>query len=431
MKLRVFPSILEGTVKAPSSKSYTHRAIVLSSLAEGESKVECPLLAEDTWATINACKELGATVKKEETTLKISGNENPMTPQNVIDVENSGTTLRLMTSVSSLIPNGYTILSGDVSIRQRPMQPLLDAMHRLGVECWSTRLNGLPPIIVKGGGISGGEVEIDGKISSQFISGILLASARAENKVKIMIRGRQVSKPYIEMTIATMKHFGGDVKTYNDNIYMIQPKQHYQPRNFKVPGDFSSASLMLAFGILSGGKVTVENLELNLPQGDQRIVELLRTLGVSVEVNWSGGFVSASGGIAFRGGTFDLSDTPDLLPVIAVLALKAEGKVRIEGVEHTRFKESDRIAVISRELRRIGCEVDEFRTGLIVEARRELKGGNLDAHGDHRLFMAFVAAAQSTGKECVVDGLESVAVSYPSFLEDLRSIGCEFEVIEE
>ncbi|MCP8319983.1 MAG: 3-phosphoshikimate 1-carboxyvinyltransferase, partial [archaeon] len=194
--------------KAPSSKSYTHRAIVLSSLASGRSRVNRPLLARDTIATIKACQALGSSIDRKEDYLYVEGNPNLKTPDDIINVENSGTTMRLITAIASLIPKGYSIITGDESIRSRPMQPLLSALSSLGVECYSSRQNGLPPIIVKGGGIKGGEVQIRGDISSQFISALLVATPKAKNETLIRVYGKTVSRPYIDATLNMMRIFG-------------------------------------------------------------------------------------------------------------------------------------------------------------------------------------------------------------------------------
>jgi len=429
LKLKVFPSKLDGIVKAPPSKSYTHRAIMLAGLAEGKSIIENPLISRDTIATIDACRALGIEIEELDSSLNITGKGMLTIPQNIIDVGNSGTTLRLITAISSLISDGYTVLTGDNSIRSRPMQPLLDALNGLGVECWSTKMNGFPPIVVKGGGMLGGNVEIFGEISSQFISGILIASQESKEEVSLDIRGKQVSIPYIDSTIEIMKYFGGDVKSNPGRNYRVLGKSHYESTDFKIPGDFSSASIIIATAVLSGGSVELENLNFSLPQSDHHIVKILEMLGIPHKLEASKGRLFVSGGVSLKEGVFNLSDSPDLVPIVAALALKAEGRVVIEGVEHVRFKESDRISILSNQLRRVGCETIENKSGLEIKAPSELKGASLDAHGDHRLFMTFVAIALATGEECIIDGLESIDISYPSFLEDLRKLGGIFQVI--
>ncbi|NWG09489.1 MAG: 3-phosphoshikimate 1-carboxyvinyltransferase [Nitrososphaerales archaeon] len=425
--IRVIPSELCGKVKVPPSKSYTHRAIVLSSLASGRSKVNKPLLARDTIATIEACKAFGASIEKMGDRLQIDGKDILNAPSDIIDVENSGTTMRLVTAIASLVKKGYSIITGDESIRSRPMQPLLSALSSLGVKCYSSRQNGLPPIIVRGGGIRGGEAEIRGDISSQFVSALLVATPKAKSKTSITVHGKTVSKPYIDATLTMMRIFGGKVVRKGYSEYTIEPNQDYRPTDFVVPGDFSSASLLIASALLSGGEVTLENLNFSLPQADMHILDILERMGADFETNKSEGGITLSGDKELRGGDFDLSDSPDLLPVLSIIALKARPRVVIRGVEHARFKETDRISILVKELSKLGANVQELRDGMIVEYCEDLKSCSLDAHGDHRLFMALFAAAMASSRPCIVEGLESVDVSYPSFIKDMKSLGAIVE----
>ncbi len=427
MSVKVFPSDLHGKVKAPPSKSYTHRAVVLSSLASGRSRINKPLLARDTIATIKACQALGSLIDKKEDYLQIEGNPNLKTPDDVINVENSGTTMRLITAMASLAPEGYSIITGDDSIRSRPMQPLLSALLSLGVDCCSSRQNGLPPIIVRGGGIKGGEAEIRGDISSQFISALLISTPKAKNKTLIKVHGKTVSRPYIDATLSMMKIFGGTAIHKNYKEYVIPPKQDYHQSDFDVPGDFSSASLLIAFALLAGKKVTIENLNFSLPQADMRILDILENIEADFNVNRPKGEITLSGGKILKGGEFDLSDSPDLLPVLSVIALKARPKIIIKGVEHARFKETDRISILAKELRKLGAKVQELRDGIVVEYCEKLKGCSLNPYGDHRLFMAFCAAAMASSEPCIIEGLESVDISYPDFIKDIRSLGAIIE----
>lgn len=425
--VKVFPSDLHGRVKAPPSKSYTHRAIVLSSLASGKSRINKPLLARDTIATIKACQALGSLIDKKGDCLLIEGNPNLKTPDDVINVENSGTTMRLITAMASLVPKGYSIITGDDSIRSRPMQPLLSALSSLGVECYSSRQNGLPPIIVKGGGIKGGETWMRGDISSQFISALLISTAKAKSKTLIKIHGKTVSRPYIDATLIMMKIFGGNAIHKNYKEYIIPPQQDYHPSDFDVPGDFSSASLLIAFALLAGEKITIENLNFSLPQADMRILDLLEKIEADFSFDRSKGEIILSGGKILKGGEFDLSDSPDLLPVLSVIALKARPKTIIKGVEHARFKETDRISILAKELRKLGAKVQELQDGIMIEYCEKLRGCSLNSYGDHRLFMAFCAAATASPEPCIVDGLESVDVSYPDFIKDIKSLGAVIE----
>lgn len=411
-------STIDGTITCPPSKSYTHRAIAIASLANGESVVSNVLLSRDNLATIDGCKILGSKLTQQDRTFTIVGRNKFDTGDREINAENSGTTIRLLIAMSALVEDGKTTLTGDESLRKRPMQPLLDALKKLGVE--STSTNGKPPVVVKGGGIRGGSTEINGSVSSQFISALLISCIYADKDVEIEVRGEQVSKPYIDATIATMQKFGASIENNYYMHYRIK-QQQYKPAKFVVPADFSSAAMMLAAGALAGN-ITVEGLNFELPQADAKIVDILHDMGVYIKMDKAKGSISVEAPEKLEGDTFNLQNTPDLLPVVSVLALKSKNKVTIKGVAHARVKETDRIANIAAELKKLGAAVEEFDDGLSISVKDRLKNASLNAYDDHRLFMAFCLASLLTEK-CVVDGLESVDVSYPNFVDDLRRVG--------
>lgn len=416
-------STISGTVRCPPSKSYTHRAIAIASLANGESTITNTLLSRDNLATINACKKLGSKLIQKDRTIIIVAGRNRFDPGNrEIDAENSGTTIRIMIAMSALVEEGKTTLTGDESLRKRPMQPLLDALKQLGVD--STSTNGMPPVVVKGGGIRGGYTEIKGDVSSQFISALLISSIYADRDVEIAVKGDQVSKPYIDATLATMQRFGVKIDNKYYTNYRVK-RQQYKPTKFDIPSDFSSAAMMLAAGALAGD-VTVEGLNFELPQADAKIVDILHDMGAYVKMNKAKGTVRVEAPERLEGDTFNLQNTPDLLPVVSILALKAKKKVTIKGVAHARVKETDRIANIVMELKKVGAEVEEFEDGLSIRVSGKLKNASLNAYNDHRLFMAFCIASLLTDK-CVIDGLESVDVSYPTFVDDLRKLGADIK----
>jgi 3-phosphoshikimate 1-carboxyvinyltransferase len=221
--------------------------------------------------------------------------------------------------------------------------------------------------------------------------------------------------------------FGGNATHKNYRDYVIPPNQDYHSTDFDVPGDFSSASLLIASGLLAGKKVTIENLNFSLPQADMHIIDILERVEADFSVDKAKGEIILSGGKILKGGEFDLSDSPDLLPVLSIIALKARPMITIKGVEHARFKETDRISVLAKELRKFGASVQELQDGIVVEYCEELKGCSLDAHEDHRLFMAFCAAAMASSEPCVIEGLESVDISYPDFIKDVKSLGAIME----
>jgi 3-phosphoshikimate 1-carboxyvinyltransferase len=419
--IQIKKSVISGVIRCPSSKSYSHRAIAIGSLTNGNSVIRNVLLARDTLATIAACRSLGANIKHENGNLYIEGKTGLEPPENVINVENSGTTLRLVTVMSSLVTKGFTVITGDESLRKRPMQPILDALIQLGVRSYSTKMNGCAPLIVKGGGIRGGIALVDGRTSSQFVSALLISCIYADSKVIIKINGGQVSKPYIESTLATMEAFGVTIDRYHHYSEYHIENMKYSPTVFEIPADFSTAAFILSAGVLAGDSLTVQGLNFKMPQGDSRIIDILRAMGGKINVDKEKGEVVVSRCDVLEGGQFDLTDTPDLLPAVSVLALRARSQVRISGIAHARLKESDRVANISSELAKLGALIKQQNDEILITPPKILKNACLESFNDHRLFMAFTIASMLTEKSTVT-GAESVDVSYPTFIEDLRKL---------
>lgn len=423
-RIVVSKSKLSGRVVCPPSKSYTHRAVFIASLAKGNSHILNPLISRDTLATIEACRAFGVKINRTEHKLIISGKKTFKIPDNVINVENSGTTMRFVTAISSLIKDGYVVITGDESIRKRPMRQLLLALRQLSINCFSTRKNDRAPILVEGGGINGKNVTMDGSISSQFISAILIAGACARYQIFLEVTGKQVSRSYITSTINVISKFGGKINYSSDyKKYQIY-NNGYVATTFNIPGDFSTAALLLAAGTLVGPQITVTNLDFALPQGDSKIIEILNKIGSNIIVDRKKGIVISYETKELTGGEFDLSDTPDLLPVVAILALKSRNPVRIYGVAHTRYKETNRLKIIASELRKLGANTRLLPDEITISSAKKLKNAILDSHNDHRLFMAFSIAAMMT-KKSVVDGKESVDISYPTFLHDMKMLGAK------
>ena len=430
-KLEISKSFLEGNVKSPPSKSYTHRAIAIASLAEGKSTINNPLISRDTIATISGCKMLGIKIGKANENvncIEIEGKNQFETPKDIINAENSGTTIRILTSMAALVKNGYTILTGDESLKTRPMKPLISALNQLGVQAFSSNEKNTPPLIVKGGGIKGGLVSIEGGISSQFISSLLISSIYGLTDIEIRVTGKQVSIPYITSTIETMKKFGVSIKHDREYLNYYITNTRYRPTNFTIPGDFSSASLIIAAGVLCGGKITIEGMNFHYPQGDMQIIDIVRKMGGHITINKDKGEVSVYGSNSLEGIECNLVNCPDLLPAVSIISLKARNPVRIFGISHARFKETDRISIITKELRKMGVDISEKEDGLLLNPVRCLKNVEFDSHNDHRLFMAFTIASMLT-KKSMVRGAESIDVSYPSFIHEIKRLGANVNLI--
>lgn len=426
ISIRIEKSRISGTLRCPSSKSYTHRAIAIASLAKGKSVINMPLLSRDTFATLSASSALGAKINQQGSRLNVAGEQTLYAPENIINAENSGTTLRIFAVMAALVKKGFTILTGDASLRKRPMQPVLDALTQLGVECYSSQMNGFAPLLIRGGGIHGGNISIDGNISSQFLSSLLISTIYAKSPVSIRVRGQQVSKPYIKSTIAVMKKFGVTIDYEKDFLEYYIEKKKYRPTEFDVPADFSAAALLLSAGVLAGRSITLKGLDFSLPQADSKILEILRDMDVEISVNKNRGEVKVVGSEIIEGGSFDLIDSPDLLPVVSILALKARSPVKVTGIAHARLKETDRVANISSQIKKFGATVIEEKDKLLITAPRAPRNSTIQTFNDHRLFMAFTIASLLTEKS-VVEGAEHIDVSYPNFLLDLIKLGAKID----
>ena len=421
MNCKVEKSKLSGNLVCPPNKSYTHRAIFLAVLAGNNSKVDNVLFSDDTAATINACKNFGAQIEQKDSAIivKKSIGKGKLVPE--INAENSGTTIRIASGIASLFSEEIT-LTGDSSLQNRPMQPLLDALESIGAKCSST--DGKPPIKITGK-IMGGNVTIPGNFSSQFISALLISAPLTEKGVDLEIEGNLVSKPYLDATISTMRHFGVKVQTLIPyKRYNIAP-QIYKPSEFTVPIDFSSLALLLSAAVLCGENFVIKGNIGNLPQGDEVFIDILEKLGVKVTIKDDK--ISIQSPEKLNGGRFDLSDSPDLLPPLAILSLKSSSPIEIVNVKHARLKETDRIAIVSRELVKLGIIVEEKEDGLILNKSNNLKGGSLNSENDHRLFMAFCIAGMYVG-DCTITDPESVKVSYPNFIVEMKKIGAKISI---
>jgi len=434
MNAAVQRSRIEGEIIAPPSKSYTHRAITIASLAK-KSEIFYPLLSGDTEATINAAKCLGATVEVaveregQAKKIMVEGTEGrPDTPEDVINAENSGTTLRFFTAVAALC-EGAAVITGDASLRKRPNLPLLKALNELGSEAFSTKGDGTAPIVVKGR-LTGGETTIDASISSQFMSALLIACPLAA-KDSYILANNLSSVPYMRMTTEVLEQAGIEVSfsrlsSSNDYSFHVEGGRSYDLRRFTVPGDFSSSSYLLAAAAITDSELKVKNL-FPSAQGDSRIVGLLEEMGAKIKWNKEEGIVEVNGtqSVGLKGVKVNMRENPDLVPTIAVLAAVAEGSTEITGVAHLRYKETDRLKFLAEELTEMGVRIKEKEDGLLIEGKEKLKAARVYSHEDHRLAMALCIAALSARGETVVEEAGCANISYPSFFEDMRDLGAD------
>lgn len=429
MRLTATRSQLAGSVEIPGSKSHTIRAVAIASLADGTSTIRKPLVAADTTAAVNAYGLLGARITGQDTWAVSGVGGTPIVPKRAIDVANSGTTLYIALG-SAALADGVTELTGDDQIRRRPAQPLIDALNALGADIRSTLGNGAAPITARGP-MTGGKIRLDGSKTSQYLTSLLLNCPLANGDTVIEVENL-VERPYVEMTLAWLEDQGIEVRNDEFERFTIPGKQSYRAFEKPIPADFSSATFFLCAAAITGSDLTLLGLDMNDTQGDKAVVDILRQMGVQVEQKVappsSGG---AGGGLRvmsrpLRGDTFDLGDTPDALPALAVTACFAEGETRLVNVAQARLKETDRISVMREELSKMGADIEELPDGLVIRGSR-LHAAEVDGHHDHRAIMALTAAGLAVDGETVVSTAEALDVTFPTFVELMRSVGANID----
>jgi 3-phosphoshikimate 1-carboxyvinyltransferase len=429
MNLKIYRTEkVKGIITAPPSKSYTHRAIIMASLANGISHIKRPLISEDTISSIDACRTLGGNLDLEQNNeiLKIEGCF-PFKPRdNNINTKNSGTTIRIITALCGYYPGTITI-TGDKSIQKRPMGPLLSSLSDLGVNSNSKYDNDCPPIIIKGPSYLGGETSIPGDISSQFITALLIASPLANNNSIVKIKKPIKSKPYILITLECLNKFGIKIiHNYNLDRFEIKGKQSYLPFDYKIPGDFSSAAFMLALAAITNSQLTLNNLKMSSPQGDKKIIPILKRMGCEIKTDKDNDSITIEASNELKGIKLNMSDIPDLFPVICVLGTFARGKTILFGAKHLRYKESDRIKAMYNELSKLNVNIKENEDGVEIIGPNNIKPAKLNVYNDHRIAMALTILAVKSN-EIIIPNIEISNISYPGFINNLENIGVNLD----
>lgn len=403
---------IHGRVSPPPSKSHTHRALFLASMADGRSNISNCLLSADTLATIDACRGMGAIIRMTGTDAAIDGGE-LSAPKEPVDAKNSGTTMRIFSGLCSMFSEPVTI-TGDDSLKKRPMGPLLDALSSCGVECASNR--GLPPVTIRGPN-RGGEVRIRGDVSSQFITSLLLAGPMLEHGSIVTVDGSMVSAPYLDVTTHMMRLFGANVERDGD-VFRIEGGG-YTPYDYHIPADFSSAAFPMVAAAL-GGDCMVEGMDPDDPQGDKKIIDILRRAGADVSFENGCARISKN---RLNGCEIDMGSVPDLFPITAVLLSVSKGDSVLYGAPQLRYKESDRIETTVRMINALGGSAEGTEDGCIIHGKERLAGGTVEHLGDHRIMMSAAVASIMCDGPVLMSDPECAAVSYPGFAESMRSIG--------
>jgi len=425
LSYRVKPSGLQGEISIPPSKSHTLRAILFAAFARGVSTISNYLPSPDTNAMLAACRLLGAKIEVSPHRLMIRGFAGkPSTPSQVIDAGNSGQVLRFIAAVSSLC-EGYTVITGDDSIRtNRSMQPLLDGLNGLNVFAKSTQNNGFAPVII-GGNLSGGITRLSGE-DSQPVSALLIAGSFAPHPTRIEVT-HPGETPWIDLTLAWLKRLGITCHHQNYQVYELLGCADYPGFNYTVPGDFSSCAFPVAAALVTRSNILVKNLDWEDVQGDKALFTLLQASGAHMEImpNMQQMRVYESG--LNLASELVVNAFIDAVPILAVLACFSAQQTQLKGAGIARQKESDRLACMTQELRKMGADIDELDDGLSIRPAR-LRGAVVNSHHDHRIAMALTVAAMAASGESVIENVACVNKSYPDFAGAMQTLGALVEV---
>ena len=420
---------LHGSIRIISSKYHFTRAMIMGSLAHGRTTITdaSGAFVGKMTSTTDNITAFGPTIEFTEDTCFIDGGDY-RTPGDVIDVDNSGTTLQFLLGVAAASP-GWTVFTGDESLRRRPMKSLLDSLFSLGIHCYSAQGDGTAPIIVRGGGFAGGETEISGFIS-QWLSGVLICAPLSRDGVTVRLTDTLREKPYIDMTLQMLETFGIEYDASRaPDVYVVPGGQTYKPTSLTIPGDFCVASVpMVAAAITPGSDITLQNLDMTSIHPEKRIVDVMLEMGADLTVDAAANTIRVRGSKPMHGVEIDVTHSPDLVPILSVLGCFAEGTTRIVNGEHVRYKESDRIASMM-ELVKIGARIEERPDGLDIVGIDGYRGSaTLDSYLDHRVATALSVAGLKGDQEITVSRAEKFAMSYPGFVDDMNGLGASLSV---
>lgn len=412
---------LSGDVRLPGSKSISNRALLLAAMAEGRTRLVNLLHGDDTRVMLDALAALGIDIAPDGEDLVIEGVDGPLVTDGrraQLHLGLAGTAFRPLTAALTL-GNGEFELDGVPRMRERPIAPLVDALTALGADIEYTGSAGHPPLRVRGCGLDGGDVAIDGSLSSQFLTSLLLAAPLAKGPVNVRVAGELVSKPYVNITLDLMRRFGVDVEAVSGYRGFRIPATGYRsPGSYLVEGDASSATYFLAAGAIRGEGVRVHGIGADSIQGDLAFAHVLQAMGARVTLH--AGTIEAAPG-RLRGIQADLNHIPDAAMTVAVLALFAEGRTRIDNIYNWRVKETDRLDAMTRELGKLGAVVEEGRDYLAIDPPAQLRTATISTYGDHRMAMCFSLAALG-GVSVTLDDPDCVAKTFPDYFEVFSSL---------
>jgi len=427
MKLTVEKSTLRGSAPIPGSKSHTIRAVAIASLADGESTIRDPLMSGDTLSAVACYRAFGAEIDTSNPgAWKVKGTGGVIRPPDrVIDVGNSGTTLRCAVSSAALVSQADTIrFTGDAQIQQRPIGPLLQSLNQLGAKAVSERDDGRAPLAISGK-LKGGKTDIE-CVTSQYLSSLLLATPLAEEDTEIEVT--LLNEPdYVRITLDWLDK--QEIAYLNQGLrhFRVAGRQRYRAFDLPIPADFSSATFFLCAGAILDADVTLTGLDFSDSQPDKAVAEYLKQMGADIAIDKRTVRIKRS---PLEGIEIDMNRTPDALPAMAVTAAFAKGTTKLLNVPQARNKETDRIACMAAELNKMGVETEELPDGLIVHHCANPKAADLDGHSDHRIVMALSVASMALDNPSRIDTAEAIDVTFPEFVPLMNSLGARMKLTE-
>lgn len=398
-------------ISAPPSKAHTLRALFLSALADGKTTLNNPLLADDQKIAIKNLSRLGALFSIQDNQVIVQGTSGKRIPiSDTLYVGNSGVSCRFLTAIAPIISDGPVKIDGDPAMQKRPLNQLLTALTPIGI--FSESKTGCPPVTLYCENFSGGSTTVQGNISSQYLSAILLAAPFAKKDVVVSIRGELKSQPYVLITIEMMSAFGAEVEV-NDSTYRVKAGCHYHSlESFDIEGDYSNSSYFFAAAAITGKTVTVDNLSPESLQGDKEILDILQKFGCRLDHQNDSVTLT---GAPLKGISVNMKHTPDIIPTVAVVAAFAKGTTEINDIAHLRYKETDRLAAVMNELGKMGIHTRTDGNTLWVQGGSP-KGADIHTYNDHRIAMAFSVAKLKVPEVNILNP-ECVSKSFPNFFD--------------
>jgi 3-phosphoshikimate 1-carboxyvinyltransferase len=419
MQITSIPHALNASVRVPGSKSLTNRALLISALASGRTRLTNALFSDDSCYFAKALQALGFDVQldeaHEEMIVTGLGGKIPAVKADLF-IGNAGTAARFLTAFLAL-GNGTFILDGDSRMRERPIGDLVHALNQLGVELETT--NNCPPVEIFAKGLPGGKTRIAGDISSQFLSALLMVAPCASDPVEIEVITELNSKPYVDMTIAIMKDFGVEIERHGYERFIIQPSFFSPVSSYRIESDASAASYFFAAPAIRGGRVRVENISRASLQGDIAFLDLLQQMGCTIQEENT--FIEVSSTDTPVGLDVDLRDIPDTAQTLAVIAPFASSPTRIRGIASARLKETDRVHATCTELRRLGIRADEHEDGMTIYPCNEIQPGTVQTYNDHRMAMSFALIGLRV-EGITIENPSCVSKTFPNYFEMLDTL---------